>query len=299
MSSWLFTLLQPSPAAKLRECQSAVNREKNRLGMRQRKEQANIRNAQVLMERAVRAQKMEQAYQYASQKLAATNAEVQILGMIHQLTEFSRSLERARTIVEMEQVMTNMTQALVQLNTAMSPQRMQRQMMHMEMHHSQLELKHDMIVDAAEGMRDTDMDSVDTSQVDALRIASMDMTHGSAGGGMDRSSTSTSRVSEKETRDGGGGSQSSSHTDVVSDDDPELLDLLRQAEAMQLRGDGRSSSSKATSPPLDAASKLVLEAMQSQQVREIQKSMPRVPPHLGGSKAGGIAQSSVAYNSTL
>lgn len=294
MSSWLFTLFQPSPAEKLRECQRAVNREKMRLETRRGKEQANIRNAQVLMDRAVRAKKMEQAYQYASQKLAATNAEVQILGMMHQLTEFSRSLERARTIVEMEQVMTTMTQALVQLNTAMSPQRMQRQMMHMEMHHSQLELKHDMIVDAAEGMRDTDMDSVDSSQVDALKIASMDMSHGNAGGGIDRSSTSAPRVSEKETH--AGSSSSSSHTDVASDD-PELLDLLRQAEAMQSHGDGRTSV-KPTTAPLDAASKMVLEAMQSQQVREIQKSMPRVPPHSGGSKVG-VAQSSVAYKSTL
>lgn len=257
MSSWLFTLFDPSPADKLRECRRTVSTEHRRLKQLQQRERQNMFQARLMKERAVANNELGQAHQYATQELASEAAEIQLLNMQNKLVEFQRALERSETVVQMEQVMISMSQALAQLNASISPQHMQHQVMHLEMNHSQLELKHEMLLEATESMRESDNQSVDTTQVEILKSISASSNQSGSGGNSAQTITIPSDISEEDAREL-----------------RELQALVFKAEA---ESGGSSSSSAISEASLDPAARLVLETQRAQKLRKEQSKLPTVP----------------------
>jgi hypothetical protein len=233
------------------------------------------------MNSALSKKQLTQAHQYATQILAAEAAEVQVLQTIRELEEFERSLARSETVVQMEQVMTTMAEALTQLNAATPPQRMQRRMMHLERQHGQLELKNEMMQDVAESMRETDLEDVDTTAADALSKMYESMQKG-AGGGSSEYTLHAFAASSENTSD-------SAETEL------HRLDRLAEAEQNAAELDLSYKS-------LDPASKLVLEAARAREVRKAQTSLPRIPRQTSSlsqapmpKKAASSSGSSIPY----
>lgn len=253
--SWIFSLFTPSVEDRLRECRTTVSRNRRKLEQQQKNERTKALRAEQLMRQAEAAGKVNQAREYALQVMQAQAAEVQVIQTIGRLEELERSLATSESVVQMEQVMTDMTQALVQLNNVTPPQRMQHNMMHLERQHQMLGMKRDLMHEATESMRESDAEvgsaAGDAQDVDALRIA-----RDAVAAPFD--STSTSSCSS-----GGGGGDSS--VEAMS----ELDRLSRLAAAEQSARDHEAS--------LDPASRMVLEAARQREARKARLALPKTP----------------------
>lgn len=227
--------------------------------MSQRREQLNAQKAEQCMRRAEAAGHVDQAREYAQQILQARAAEVQLIQTIGRLQELERSLTTSEGVVQMEQVMTDMTQALMQLNNVTPPQRMQHYMMHLERQHQQLDMKREMMYDATESMREGDVAcesaAGSASDIDVLRQA-----RASVGAPFASSSITLSAV--------GGDSSTSSAMQ-------ELEQLSRIAAMDQTVHEQEAS--------LDPASRLVLEAARQREMRQAQAALPQAPRTLNTS----------------
>jgi hypothetical protein len=255
MSSWIFTLFS-DPQKKLSECRQKVKKERTRLRTCQYEEQKKAHSAKNSMNSALSKKQLAQAHVYATQILAAEAAEIQVLQTIQKLEELERSLARSETVVQMEQVMTTMAEALAQLNAATPPQRMQYRMMHLERQHGQLEVKNEMMQDAAESMRETDLEGVDTTAADALSKMYESMQKGAGGGSSEYTLRATTTSSES----------------TLDSAETELQRLDRLAEAEQ-----NAAELDLSYKSLDPASKLVFEAARAIEARKAQASLPRIP----------------------
>ena len=258
--SWIFSIFSSPVDERLRECRRSVESNRRKLYLRQRREQLNAQQAEQRMRQAERSSNVDQAREYAQQILQAKAAEVQVIQTIGRLQELERSLSTSENIVQLEQVMTDMTQALAQLNNVTPPQRMQHYMMHMERQHQQLEMKRDMMYETTESMRESDSVSAagDMGDVDALRQAR---------DAVDSPLTSLSSASSSPSgMMGGVAGGSSASTDTALQ---ELERLSRMAAADQSAHEHAAS--------LDPASRLVLEATRQRVTRQAQAALPPAP----------------------
>lgn len=258
--SWIFSIFSPSVDDRLRECRRTVESNRRKLLMSQRREQLNAQKAEQCMRRAEAAGHVDQAREYAQQILQARAAEVQLIQTIGRLQELERSLTTSEGVVQMEQVMTDMTQALMQLNNVTPPQRMQHYMMHLERQHQQLDMKREMMYDATESMREGDVTcesaAGSASDIDALRQA--------------RASVGAPFASSSSTTLSSVGDDSSTSSALQ-----ELEHLSRIAAMDQVVHEQEAS--------LDPASRLVLEAARQREMRQAQAALPHAPRTLNTS----------------
>lgn len=259
--SWIFSIFAPSVDDRLRECRRTVESNRRKLLMRQQRERLNAQQAEQHMRRAEALGQIDQAREYALQVIQARAAEVQLIQTVSRLQELERSLSNSENVVQMEQVMTDMTQALMQLNNVTPPQRMQHYMMHLERQHQQLEMKRDLMYEATESMRESDgaCDSAagDSSDMDALRLARDAIKMPVA------SLLSTAIVGSTSTGSANYGD------DATSAALRELEHLSRMASVDQRAHDCETS--------LDPASRLVLEATRRREARQAQAALPQTP----------------------